>query len=325
MKRRAFSGVALCCAAALCASSAAWADNFPSKPIRIVVPYAAGGTTDMLARVVGKHMSEALKAPVIVENKPGANGMLGSSLVAKAPADGYTLGIATPGNHAANASLYKEVPYDTLKDFTAVSQAVNSPMVLVAHPSLGVKSVGELLAKAKASPGKIVYASGGTGSSMHLAMEQFAKMAGIQMVHVPYKGSGNSYVDLLAGRVSLLMDITPQALPRVRSGELLALGVASAQRLPELPDVPTIDQAGVKGYTAGSWYGFVAPAGLPEDVLARLNTAINNALRSPALTKQLQEAGLQIVAGTPQQFQKLIASEVAKYAQIIRDAGIHPE
>ena len=301
------------------------AANFPSKPLRIIVPYAAGGTTDMLARVVGRHMADALKTPVIVENRPGANGMLGSSLVAKSPADGYTLGIATPGNHAANASLYKDVPYDTVKDFTAISQAVNSPMVLVAHPSLGVRTVSELIAKAKAQPGAIVYASGGTGSSMHLAMEQFARMAGIRMNHVPYKGSGNSYIDLLAGRVSLLMDIIPQALPRIRSGELLALGVGSPQRLAELPDVPTISESGVRGYTAGSWYGFVGPSALPADVLNQLNTAINNALRSPEITRQLQDAGLQVVAGTPDQFQQLIVSEVRKYAQIIRDANIKPE
>jgi len=160
-------------------------------------------------------------------------------MVAKSAPDGYTLGIATPGNHAANASLYKDVPYDTIRDFTAISQAVNSPMVLVAHPSLGVKTVRELIDKAKAAPNTIVYASGGTGSSMHLAMEQFAKMAGIKMVHVPYKGSGNSYVDLLAGRVTLLMDIIPQALPRVREGQLVALGAGSSQRLPELPEALT--------------------------------------------------------------------------------------
>lgn len=310
--------------AGLFAAGASAAD-FPSKPIRIIVPYAPGGTTDMLARVVGKHMSESLKQTVIVENKPGANGRLGSSMVAKSAPDGYTLGIATPGNHAANASLYKDVPYDTIRDFTAISQAVNSPMVLVAHPSLGVKTVRELIDKAKAAPNTIVYASGGTGSSMHLAMEQFAKMAGIKMVHVPYKGSGNSYVDLLAGRVTLLMDIIPQALPRVREGQLVALGAGSSQRLPELPEVPTISEAGVPGYSAGSWYGFVGPAGIPKDVLAVLNKAINDALRDPAIEKQLKDAGLQVVSSTPEAFQKFIEEQVAVSAQIIKDAGITPE
>ncbi|HWK71744.1 Bug family tripartite tricarboxylate transporter substrate binding protein [Pollutimonas sp. M17] len=323
MNRRLFLLLSL--ASACMAPLAAQAASFPDRPIRIIVPYAPGGTTDMLARVVGKHMSDKLGQSVIVENKPGANGMLGSSMVAKAAPDGYTLGIATPGNHAANASLYKEVPYDTIKDFTAVSQAVNSPMILVAHPSLGVKTVAELIAKAKAEPGAIVYASGGTGSSMHLAMEQFAKMAGIKMTHVPYKGSGNSYIDLLAGRVSLLMDISPQALPRVRNGELIALGTASEKRLPELPDVPTIDEAGVAGYRAGSWYGFVGPAGIPKQTLDTLNSAITAALHDPEIEKKLQAAGLQIVASKPAEFQSFIEAEVKKSAQIIKDAGIQPE
>lgn len=321
--KRLFLAISL--ASACMAPLAAQASTFPNKPIRIIVPYAPGGTTDMLARVVGKHMSDNLGQSVIVENKPGANGMLGSSMVARSAPDGYTLGIATPGNHAANASLYKEVPYDTVKDFTAVSQAVNSPMILVAHPSLGVKTVGELIAKAKAEPGSIIYASGGTGSSMHLAMEQFAKMAGIKMTHVPYKGSGNSYIDLLAGRVSLLMDISPQALPRVRSGELIALGTASEERLPELPDVPTIDEAGVAGYRGGSWYGFVGPAGIPKQTLDTLNSAITAALRDAEIEKKLQAAGLQIVASKPQEFQSFIEAEVKKSAQIIKDAGIQPE
>lgn len=322
MQRRHFCTLPL-----LTAGLAPWAmaSSFPSKPIRIIVPYAAGGTTDMLARVVAKHIGDHTGQPVVVENRPGANGMLGSTLVAKSPADGYTMGIATPGNHAANASLYKDVPYDTLKDFQPISQAVSAPMVLVANPSLGVKTVKELIAKAKVAPESIVYASGGSGSSMHLAMEQFAAMAGIRMTHVAYKGSGNSYMDLLAGRVSLLMDIIPQALPRVRNGELLALGTASMQRLPELPDVPTIDEAGVKGYSASSWYGFVGPAGIPKDVLTQLNKLVVAAVREPAITQKLKEAGLHIVAGSPEQFQQFIESEVKKSAEIIRTAGIKPD
>jgi len=323
MKRFLYCILPLVTACAL--SLSAKAEIFPEKPIHIIVPYAAGGTTDMLARVVGKHMSETLGQSVIVQNRPGANGMLGSSIVAKAAPDGYTLGIATPGNHAANASLYKEVPYDTIKDFTAISHAVNSPMILVAHPNLGVKTVNELIAKAKAAPNAIAYASGGTGSSMHLAMAQFTKMAAIEMTHIPYKGSGNSYVDLLAGRVSVLIDISPQALPRIRSGELIALGVASKQRLPELPDVPTIAETGIDGYSAGSWYGFVGPAGISRDRLTTLNQAINSALKSSSIEMQLKGAGLQIVASTPDAFQKFIEEEVKKSAEIILDAGIQPE
>jgi len=323
MKRRTFCSVSIL--APILAPFPAFADTFPSKSIRIVVPYNAGGLTDMLARLVGKHIIEKTGQVVVVDNRPGANGMLGSSIVAKSAPDGYTIGVATPGNHAANASLYKEVPYDTVKDFAAVSQAVDSPMVLAAHPNLGVKTVGELIAKAKAAPGTIVYASGGTGSSMHLAMESFAHMAGIQMVHVPYKGSGAAYIDLLAGRTQLILDIIPQVLPRVRKDQLIALGVASTKRLPELPDAPTIDEAGVKGYSAASWYGFVGPAGIPSNILDRLNRLIVDALRDPAITRQLQDAGMQVVASSPAQFQSFIEAQVKKAAEIIRVANIQPE
>lgn len=323
MKRRTFSTVALLAVAI--APLTSLADTFPAKSIRIIVPYAAGGLTDMLARLVGKHITEKTGQTVIVDNRPGANGMLGSSMVAKSAPDGYTIGIATPGNHAANASLYKDVPYDTIKDFQAISQAVDSPMVLVAHPSLGVKTVGELIAKAKAAPGTIIYASGGTGSSMHLAMESFAHAAGIQMVHVPYKGSGAAYIDLLTGRTQLILDIIPQVLPRVRKGELIALGVASTKRQPELPDVPTIDEAGIRGFSAASWYGFVGPAGIPAKTLERLNQLIVDALRDPAITRQLQDAGMQVVASSPSQFQTFIEGQVKKAAEIIRIANIQPE
>lgn len=323
MKRRTFCSVSIL--APILAPLSSFADAFPSKSIRIIVPYNAGGLTDMLARLVGKHITEKTGQVVVVDNRPGANGMLGSSMVAKSAPDGYTIGVATPGNHAANASLYKEVPYDTVKDFAAVTQAVDSPMVLAAHPSLGVKTVSELIAKAKASPGTIVYASGGTGSSMHLAMESFAHMAGIQMVHVPYKGSGAAYIDLLAGRVQLILDIIPQALPRVRNGQLVALGVASTKRLPELPNVPTIDEVAVKGYTAASWYGFVGPAGIPPNILERLNQLVVDALRDPAIARQLQDAGMQVVASSPTQFQGFIEAQVKKSAEIIRIANIQPE
>lgn len=325
MKRRIFSGSAVLAMIMIMVPLISSAETFPSKSIRIIVPYAAGGLTDMLARLVGKHITEKTGQIVIVDNRPGANGMLGSSMVAKATPDGYTIGVATPGNHAANASLYKDVPYDTIKDFVAISQAVDSPMVLTAHPSLGVKTVGDLVAKAKAAPGTIIYASGGTGSSMHLAMESFAHAAGIQMVHVPYKGSGAAYIDLLTGRTQLILDIIPQVLPRVRKGELIALGVASAKRVPELPEVPTIDEAGVKGFSAASWYGFVGPSGIPPKTLDRLNQLIVDALRDSAITRQLQDAGMQVVASSPSQFQSFIEAQVKKAAEIIRIANIQPE
>ena len=301
------------------------AQVFPAKPIRIIVPYSPGGTTDLLARVVGQRLSERLGQPVLVENRTGVNGMIGSDLVAKAPADGTTIGIASPGSHAANASLYKNVTYDTIKDFTPITLAVSAPMLLVAHPSLKVKTVKELLALAKGAPDSISYASGGSGSSQHLAMEQLALMAGIKMTHVPYKGSAASYVDLLGGRVTLEIDVLPTALPYVKAGKLVALATASAKRLAILPDLPTVAEAGVPGYESSAWYGFVGPAGLPKDVLAKLHGEIVLALQQPSIVETLTKAGVLIVAGTPEQFAAHIKAEVAKAAKTIEVAKIKPD
>lgn len=324
MKLKSLILAALCAAVPSVAAVAA-AQDFPSKTIKIVVPYAPGGATDLLARTVGQHMSEKMGVPVVVENKPGANGMLGSTQVAKSPADGYTIGIASPGNHAANASLYKDIPYDTIKDFTNISLSVEAPMIMVANPVLKVKSVPELIKLAKSQPNGISYASGGSGSSMHLAMAQFATQADVQMNHIPYKGSGNSYVDLLGGRVTLLIDVLPSSLPHVKSGKLLALATAGKKRLPELPDVPTMEEVGLKGYSANSWYGFVGPANLPKDVLAKLNGAITAALKDASVAQKLSQAGLVIVASTPEQFDAHIRSEVARAANVIRLANIKPD
>ena len=298
------------------------AQQFPSRPMKIIVPYSPGGTTDLLARLVGKYLSDNLKQPVIVENKPGVNGMLGADLVAKAPADGYTLGIASPGSHAANASLYAKVTYDTIKDFTPVTLAVSAPLLLVAHPSLGVKNVKELIALAKAKPNSISYASGGSGSSQHLAMEQFIAAAGLQMTHVAYKGSAASYIDLIGGQVTLEFDVLPTAMPHTKSGKLLALAVASSARVPQLPNVPTVSESGLPGFESTSWYGFVAPANMPKDLLAKLNTEIVNALKSPSIAEALDKAGVVVVASTPEQFATHIKDEVAKAGKVIRAANI---
>ncbi len=311
--------------AAFGAPGIAQADGFPNKPIRIIVPYVAGGTTDLLARAVGQRLSERFGQAVVVENRPGANGMIGADVVAKAPPDGYTLGIASPGTHAANAALYKNITYDTVKDFTPISLAVSAPMILIAHPSLGVKNVKALIEKAKREPGGISYASGGSGSSQHLAMEQFAYMAGIKMVHVPYKGSSNSYTDLLGGRVTLEFDVLPTAMPHVQSGKLLPLAVASASRLPQLPDVPTVAESGVPGYEATSWYGFVGPANMPKDVLAKLNAEIVAALQQASIQETLTKAGVLIVGSTPDEFAAHIKSEMVKAAKIIEVANIKPD
>ena len=324
MTRTLLARTALACFAALLAPLAA-AQPFPSKPIKIVVPYTPGGTTDIVARLVGQKLSERLGQPVIVDNKPGANGMIGADAVAKAAPDGYTIGIASPGTHAANASLYKTMPYDTVKDFTPVTLAVNAPMLLIAHPSLNVSTVKELIAAAKAKPGEISYASGGSGSSQHLAMEHFKMMSGVQMTHVPYKGSAASYPDLMGGTVKTEIDVLPTALPPVKGGRLKVLATGSAKRLAILPDVPTIAESGVPGYEYNSWYGFVAPAKLPKEILEKLHSEIVRALKQPDVVEKLTSAGVIVVANTPQEFGKFIQAEMDKAAKIIKSANIQPD
>ncbi len=311
--------------AALALPTLASAQAYPSKPIKIIVPYSPGGTTDLVARLVGQKLSERLGQPVIVDNKPGANGMIGAEAVAKSPPDGYTIGIASPGTHAANASLYKTISYDTVNDFTPITLAVSAPMLLVVHPSLNVGSVKELIAAAKAKPGTISYASGGSGSSQHLAMEQFKMMAGVDMTHVPYKGSAASYPDLLGGTVSAEMDVLPTALPPVKAGRLKVLATGSAKRLALLPDVPTIAESGVPGYEASSWYGFVGPAKMPKEILDKLHSEIVRALRQPDVVEKLTNAGVIVVAGTPQEFAAHIHSEMDKSARIIKATNIKPD
>lgn len=327
MIRRFLAATALAIGAlsTLALPTTASAQAYPSKPIRIIVPYSPGGTTDLLARLVGQKLSERLGQPVVVDNKPGANGMIGADVVAKAPPDGYVIGIASPGTHAANASLYKTMPYDTIKDFTPITLAVSAPMLLVVHPSLGVNSVKELIAAAKAKPGTISYASGGSGSSQHLAMEQFKLMAGIDMTHVPYKGSAASYPDLIGGSVMAEMDVLPTALPPVKAGRLKVLATGAARRLVLLPDVPTIAEAGVPGYESSSWYGFVAPAKMPKDILDKLHAEIVRALKEPDVVEKLTNAGVIIVAGTPQEFAAHIRSEMDKSAKVIKAANITPD
>ena len=324
MKRVFYARAAAMLLAAILPASAA-AQAFPSKPLKIIVPYSPGGTTDLLARLVGQKLSERFGQPVIVDNKPGANGMIGSDFVAKSPPDGYTLGIASPGSHAANAALYKTMTYDIVKDFTPVTLAVSAPMLLVVHPSLNVNSVKELVAAAKAKPGEISFASGGSGSSQHLAMEQFKMMAGIDMTHVPYKGSAAAYPDLLGGTVKTQIDVLPTALPPSRAGRLKMLATGSAKRLALLPDVPTIAESGVPGYEANAWYGFVAPPNLPKAVLERLHAEIVRALREPDVVEKLTTAGVIVVASTPQEFAAHIVTEMEKSAKVVKAANIKPD
>ena len=311
------------CALAASLSLGAAAQSYPTKPIKIIVPYTAGGTTDLLARTVGHKLSEKYKQPVVVDNRPGANGIIGMDLVAKAPADGYTLGLASPGTHAVNETLYAStIPHKPQKDFVPVSLAVRAPMVLVVNSTVPVKNVKELIAYVKASPGKLSIASGGSGSSQHIAAEQLKTMAGIDMVHVPYKGGGAAYIDLIGGQVQVMIDALQQSMPHIKSGKLRPIAVATAQRLPQLPDVPTLAESGVPGYESSAWYGFVAPAGTPKEIVNQLSADIAAILKMPDVKQVLEAPGLVAVGSTPEQFADFIRAETEKDARIIKAASI---
>lgn len=298
------------------------AQPFPNKPIRIIVPYTAGGTTDMLARTIGQKMTEKWGQPVVVENKPGANGIIGIDMVAKAPADGYTLGLASPGTHAINQTLYTTLPHDPIKDFTPVSFVVRAPMVMVVNSELPIKNVRELIAAAKKDPGRFSIASGGSGSSQHLAAELFKYMAGVDMIHVPYKGGGAAYADLLGGRVQVMIDALQQAMPHIKAGKLRPIAVASAQRLPQLPDVPTIGESGVPDYESGAWYGLVAPANMPKELANEIAAEVDRILKLPDVKERFEGPGLVTVGGKPEAFAAHIHKETEKYAKVIKAANI---
>ena len=256
---------------------------YPTKPIRLVVPFPAGGATDILAREVAKHLTETWGQSVVVDNRPGAGGNIGSELVAKSPPDGYTLEMGTVGTHAINASLYSKMPYDHVKDFVPVILVAGVPNVLVVNPSVPVNSVQEFIAYAKANPGKLNFASSGSGTSIHLSGELFKVMAGVQMTHVPYKGSAPALQDLLGGQVQLMFDNLPPSLPQIKAGKLRALAVTSATRAPALPDVPTVAEAGLPGFEASSWFGVLAPAGTPPAIVAKLHGALMTVMKDPGV------------------------------------------
>jgi tripartite-type tricarboxylate transporter receptor subunit TctC len=301
------------------------AQTYPSRPIHLIVPYPAGGGTDFFARLVGQKMSELAGQPIVVENKPGAATNLGADFVAKAPPDGYTL-LINSGAPAINMALYKNLGYDTLRDFAMVSLFSESPNVLVVHPSLPVKNVKELIALAKARPGEINYASSGNGSTQHLTGALFCKMAGIKMTHIPYRGSGPVTADLLAGQVQVGFPGIAGMLPYIKTGKLRALGVTSAKRSPELPDVPTISEAGVKGYEMVAWFGIAAPKGLPRDIQMQLHADILKVLKTPEMQAKLRNVGQEVAyQEKPEQFYSFMKAEAAKWAKIVQEAGAHVE
>jgi tripartite-type tricarboxylate transporter receptor subunit TctC len=297
--------------------------NYPAKPVRLVVPFPAGGTTDILARAVAQKLSEAWGQQVIVDNRPGAGGNIGSDLVAKSKPDGYTLLMGTVGTHAINPSLYKNMPYDHVKDFVPVILVAGVPNVLVVNPSLPVHSVPELIAYAKANPGKLNFASSGNGTSIHLSGELFKAMTGVEMTHVPYKGSAPALTDLIGGQVQLMFDNLPSSLPFIKAGKLRALAVTSGARAAALPDLPTLAESGLPGFEASSWFGVLAPAGTPRDIVAKLDGTIASWLASPEAKEKLLAQGAIAAGGTPDDFARHIAAETSKWAKVVKASGAH--
>jgi tripartite-type tricarboxylate transporter receptor subunit TctC len=305
-------------------AAAAGAQPYPSRPLRVVVPFAPGGAVDLVGRTVAPKLSEALGQPVIVDNRGGAGGTIGTDIVAKARPDGHTLLVASMGV-AVNAVLYPKLPYDTLNDLAPVTSLGEQPNIVVVHPLLSVKSIGELVALAKAKPGQISYASGGVGSNTHLVTLLFLQMAKVEMLHVPYKGLGPAIADLVGGQVQLAISNVSTALPHVKSGRLRLLAVTSTRRFPLFPDTPTVDEAGVKGYESSGWYGMWGTAGTPSSVLTALNKAVTKILETTAIKVLFGAQGLQPIPTSPEAFGKRLREEIRKWGPVVRASGAKPE
>ena len=298
----------------------AQAQSYPSRPIRLVLPFAAGGLVDVPGRILAQKLSEALGQPVVVENRAGAGSTIGADNVAKSKPDGYTLMI-TSTTHVISANLYKRLPYDALRDFTMVMKLAEGPYVLVVHPSLAANSVADLVALAKAQPGRIDYASSGNGSSQHLVAALFCAMSGAPLNHIPYKGSDRATQDIIGGQVKVGFVGTPIALPHVKSGRLRALAVSTARRSAEMPGVPTLAEAGVPGYEATIWMGLFAPAGLPREIVARLHGEVGRVLAAPQARAAIAATGLEVSLSTPEEFAAFVRAEHAKWGKVVRETG----
>ncbi len=311
--------VALVCATSI-GAHAQPADAYPDKPIRMVVPYPPGGPTDLVARLVAAEMSNTLGQPIVVDNKPGASGMLGAETVARAPADGYTF-LANASLHVINPSIYSEMRFDALNDFVPITQLAAVPLVLVVPSGSKIQSVQDLVAAGKANPGALNFASAGNASAQQLAGESFKMAAGIGMQHVPYKGSSPALVDLIGGQVQLMFDSLPSAMPFIQSGKLRALAVTTAKRVPALPDVPTIAESGYPGYDISTWYGLWAPKDTPQPIVDKLYAAAATALKTSKLVEQYGRMGAEPVGSTPADFKRYNASEGLKWGEIVRKSG----
>ncbi|MEI6300620.1 MAG: tripartite tricarboxylate transporter substrate binding protein [Betaproteobacteria bacterium] len=314
--------IALIVAALALSGTALAQDRYPAKPLRIIVPFAPGGSTDIVARLLAERLAGPLGQPVVVENRPGAAGNIGADAVAKSAPDGTTLLMATTGVMAINNALYKNMSYDAARDLEPVIFAASITNVLAVPADLPAKNVAELIALAKAQPDKLSFASSGAGSSTHLSGELFKSMAGIEVLHIPYKGSSQALADLVAGRVSMIFDNMPSALPFIKAGRLRALGVTSSKRSPVLPDVPTIAEAGVPGYESLSWSGIAVAAGTPREIVLRLNREINTILAAPDMRAKLAELGTDAIGGTPEAFGEHVRAEREKWSRLIRERNI---
>lgn len=299
----------------------AHAQTYPRSPIRIVVPFPPGGGTDLLARLIGQKLNEIWGQPVVTDNRAGANGTIGAAIVAKSPPDGYTL-LLVPSGFAVNPSMYPRLPFNAEKDFAPIMQLAASPLLVLVHPSLPATSIGELIALAKARPGMINYASSGNGSPPHLATEHFKTMAGVSMVHIPYKGGGPAMVDLLAGHVSVYFNAILQALPYAKGGKLRPLAVTSPKRFPAIPQTPTIAEGGLPGYEMTNWYALLAPAATPKEIVSRINTEVAKILNETEAKERLAADGAIVVAGTPEEFAAFLQQEMAKFAKIVKASGM---
>ncbi len=329
---RATAAAGYCVVAAVVATLAgalacphAAAQSYPTRSIRFVVPYPPSGGADIIVRAVAQKLTERLGQTVVVDNRAGAGGNVGTEIVARAPADGHTLLLANVAPMAINVSMHKQLPYDPVKDFTAITLLATFPNVLVVHPSVPARSIAELVALARSRPGQLTFASAGTGSTTHLSAELFRSQAKLDLVHVPYKGGGPALIDLLGGQVTMYFSSLPGALPHVRGGKLRALGVTSLKRAVGAPEIPAVAEAGFPGFEAVTWIGTVAPAGLPRPITERLHGEIVQIMRAPDMRERLVGLGAEAVTNTPEEFAAYIRSEIGKWAKVVRDARISAE
>jgi len=307
--------------AALTMASIAHAQTFPTKPIRLICPFPPGGAVDIASRAIANEMSKTLGQQVVVENKPGAGGNIGGAEAARSAPDGYTIFMTTSGINAINPALYSKMPFDPNKDLVPVSALVSLNNVLVLHPSVTAKSVAEIIAMAKAQPGKMTYASSGSGTSIHMSGEMFKHLTQVDILHIPYKGSSPALTDLLGGQVMMMFDNVPSALPHIKSGKLRALATTGAKRDPTLPDLPTVAEAGVVGYESGVWFGLSIPAGTPREIIAKLNAEAVKGTRSPDFVTRMTALGYNIIGSTPEQMSEMLKKEVSTWGPIVKASG----